>query len=341
MADYGSPIGGLLQGFNQTYWPAMRQNEILALQKAQDQRAQDLIDFQKRKYAEAEEKDKQAAGLYAGMLGIKPTMTEQRSADEVYRDAEASGDFMGVPTTTEKADPRYEQLLAGGSKAAADLVKQQRETQIAALKARTDAWKEAQAQRLADLKDKQIAAMLVNGDKRMAQALALLAAKQQGQREMVDYKEDKKRGEPLSPEAAAKVGMVNQGYTLVDEVRNKIFDENGNLNSGYLAQSHIPWSEAAKTRQQMKASIEAALRIASGAAVPESEVNRYSDMYIPSWYDKPDVARDKLDRLQGFYRDTLKRSKTGGMPLAFDGEQQAAVPGARVRTFNPQTGRLE
>lgn len=332
MAELGSPLGGLLQGFNSTYWPAMRHNEAIALQQAQEKRAQDLIEWQKQKYAEAETKDRQAAGLYAGLLGIRPTKYTPLDG----ADAEAAGDFM-----PEVANPQYEQFLAGGAKAGADMVKQTREGELAALKARTDAWKEAQAQRMADLKDKQIMAMMANGDKRFAQSLALLAAKDQGKRDMVDYKDEKKKQEPLSPEQAAKVGMVNQAYLVVDDVRKNIFDDKGELQSAYLVKSYIPGTEAAGVRQNMVRSIEAALRIASGAAVPETEVNRYASMYIPTPYDNKDVARQKLDALQGFYRDTLSRSKTGGMPLATSGAAPAAMPQARVRTFNPTTGRLE
>jgi hypothetical protein len=162
MADMGNTVGGFLSGFNNTYFTGVRANEAeklrqdeLALRKAQDDRANALQQFQMQKYAEAEAKDRQAAGLYAGMLGIKPTTF--KSLDGA--DAEAAGDFM-----PEVANPQYEQFLAGGAKAGADMVKQTREQQTAELKARTDAWKEAQAQRMADLKDKQIMAMIARGN---------------------------------------------------------------------------------------------------------------------------------------------------------------------------------
>lgn len=339
MANIGGSIGGLLQGFNQTYWPAMRQNEAMALQRAQEERAKAMQDFQMQKFAESEAKDRQAAGLYAGMLGIKPTSTTQRTEDEIYADANAAGDFMGVPTTTEQADPQYEQFLAGGAKAGADMVKMTREQQLAELKARSDAWKEQNAARLADLKDKQIMAAMANGDKRFSQALALLAAKDQSKKEMVDYKDEKKKQEPLSPEQAAKVGMVNTAFYEVEKAEKSMFDDKGQLNSSFIAQSKIPGTEAAGMRQQMRRGIEAALRIASGAAVPESEVDRYEGMYIPSWYDNKDVAKQKIDGLKSFYRDTLSRSKTGGKATFLD--VPAAPTQPRVRTYNPQTGRLE
>lgn len=154
MADFGNTVGGFLSGFNSTYFPAIRQNEVMARQKAQDDRANALQQFQMQKYAEAEAKDRQAAGLYAGLLGIRPTKYTPLDG----ADAEAAGDFM-----PEVANPQYEQFLAGGAKAGADMVKQTRESELAALKARTDAWKEAQAQRMADIKDKQIMAMIARG----------------------------------------------------------------------------------------------------------------------------------------------------------------------------------
>ena len=98
MADYGSPIGGLLQGFNQTYWPAMRQNQALALQQAQEKRAQDQFDFLKQKYQDEQnllnserERKRNVAGLLAERsFGVKPTMYQPLSGDA----AEAAGDFM-------------------------------------------------------------------------------------------------------------------------------------------------------------------------------------------------------------------------------------------------------
>lgn len=339
MADFGNAFGGLLQGFNATYFPGIRANqqdarlaEEVALRKAADERAAQMQQFQMQKYGEAEEKDRQSAGLYAGLLGIKPTTYKPLDG----ADAEAAGDFM-----PQVANQQYAQLVAGGSKAAADLVKQQREEQLAALKARTDAWKETQAQRMADLRDKQIMAQMASGDKKFSQALALLAAKDQAKKDMLDYKEEKKKQEPLAPEQAAKVGMVNQAYMAIDEVKKSVFDDSGELNSSFLVKSYIPGTEAAGVRQNMVRSIEAALRIASGAAVPESEVKRYADMYIPTPYDNKDVAKQKLDSLQGFYRDTLQRSKTGGVSLAPGIANQAAGAAPRVRTYNPQTRRLE
>jgi len=154
MADLGNTVGGFLSGFNSTYFPTIRANEAMALQKAQEARQQALYDLQLRKLNDSEEKDKQAAGLYAEMLGIKPTAYKSLDGAE----AEAAGDFM--PQVT---NPRYEQLLAGGSKAAADLVKQQREQQLALITASKAEETARRNQAMEALKHQQIMAMLAKG----------------------------------------------------------------------------------------------------------------------------------------------------------------------------------
>lgn len=228
MADIGGSLGGLLQGFNQTYWPAMRQNEAMALQKAQEDRAKAMQDFQMQKYAESEAKDRQAAGLYAGMLGIKPTTMTPRTEDEIYADANAAGDFIGVPTTTEQANPQYEQFLAGGAKAGADMVKMTREQQLAELKARQDLWKERVAQQNADNQAKRLDAILAKSQGGGNGIGFGKTAQERITGIIVDVDMADARGLPVDPKMRALADMyrdnptINPGGTLTRGARSSI-----------------------------------------------------------------------------------------------------------------------
>ena len=107
MADYGSPIGGLLQGFNQTYWPAMRQNQALALQQAQEKRAQALQDAQLAEIKRKNDTLDATSGGLLRMLGQEPTYSvpEAMPMDESGKEQFGPSQF-----TKQVANPEYESM---------------------------------------------------------------------------------------------------------------------------------------------------------------------------------------------------------------------------------------
>lgn len=54
----------------------------------------------------------------------------------------------------------------------------------------------------------------------------------------------------------------------------------------------------------MKRTIELLLRARSGAAVPDSEVENYMNLYFPSTFDNAEQARNKLNVLAQYFQDT-------------------------------------
>lgn len=383
MANLSGSIGGLLQGFNQTYWPAMRQNEAMALQRAQEERAKAMQDFQMQKYAESEAKDRQTASLYAGMLGIKPTSTTQRTEDEIYADANAAGDFMGVPTTTEQANPQYEQFLAGGAKAGADMVRMTREQQLAELKARQDAWKERVAQQNADNQSKRLDAILAKAQSAGGGGMNTgKTAQERLTNIIVDVDMADAAGRPVDPKMRALADMyrdnpvINPGGALTRGARSsmqKAQDEAEELkkNMSLAAAMHkdefsttggaisaefenqmgrtfgLPSSQKINDLNTWKALTEQNFQTyrkwATGVAASEKEL-RWLLEGFPNSKDGPDQYRAKMKAVQTKIDGTLAQKakalgQTGGAPVGGGMAPQPTQP--RVRTYNPQTGRLE
>lgn len=58
--------------------------------------------------------------------------------------------------------------------------------------------------------------------------------------------------------------------------------------------------EIGRQRRSVRIGVEAALRLATGAAAPETEVQRYTDMYAPSIKDSYETRKQKMEALDRF-----------------------------------------
>jgi hypothetical protein len=58
-----------------------------------------------------------------------------------------------------------------------------------------------------------------------------------------------------------------------------------------------------RAQREVRMGVEATLRAMTGAAAPESEVNRYAEMFTPGVRDTVESAKQKLDNLTSFMRD--------------------------------------
>jgi hypothetical protein len=125
--------------------------------------------------------------------------------------------------------------------------------------------------------------------------------------------------EGLTPENAGKVAMSQQAVAGVDTVRGIIFDKDGKINRAMVMQMNLPIvsgmpgnSQARIARTAIRNAVEAKLRIETGAAATESEVERTLARFLPTLADTNESAKFKLDELQKFFRNAL--SMTKGLP---------------------------
>lgn len=123
----------------------------------------------------------------------------------------------------------------------------------------------------------------------------------------------------LTPENAGKVAMAQQSVQAIDTAKKIIFDQNGNLNRGIVGAINLPIvaglpmnSNARIARSALRNAIEAKLRLETGAAATESEVDRTLARFMPTPADTNESAKFKLDELQKFFNSSL--SMTKGIP---------------------------
>ena len=107
---------------------------------------------------------------------------------------------------------------------------------------------------------------------------------------------------PLSGTDAQKLASAESALKAVENAKSVIFDNEGNIRTGILAAPGSRFYEAGRKKQYYRRAIRMAteilLRARSGAAVPESEFQRYDKMYVPSIFDAPEVAKMKIIALE-------------------------------------------
>ena len=118
----------------------------------------------------------------------------------------------------------------------------------------------------------------------------------------------------IPKEAAQAIVDARGGIKDIQIASNLIFPK-GVFNKGIVIASNIlPGGGAGPSGsltgdsrtayQAMRRTIELLLRARSGAAVPDSEVSNYMNLYFPSTFDNAEQARNKLNVLAQYFQDT-------------------------------------
>lgn len=149
---------------------------------------------------------------------------------------------------------------------------------------------------------------------------------------MVDINRQKDSEKGLPGETAGKLAMATSAVRDLEQATNLLFPNGTDkpLDAAALTESKIPVigglnPKAERFRSYLKNAIAAKLRVETGAAATQSEVNDIYDRFAPKMVDikNPAVALEKLNRLMANHLETisyidptgkyLKRSKSGGM----------------------------
>ena len=98
----------------------------------------------------------------------------------------------------------------------------------------------------------------------------------------------------------AKVGAMFNTVDNLDKIEKLVFNEDGTMNRGVLASKdlNVPFSKGRELKALVLDTIDPILRTESGAAVPEQEVTRGIQRYVPTSLDTPKTARTKLRLLR-------------------------------------------
>ena len=142
--------------------------------------------------------------------------------------------------------------------------------------------------------------------------------------------------EGLSPENAGKVAMSQQAVEGIGTTRGIVFDKDGKLNRSLVGAMNLPIvaglpgnSQARIARSAIRNAVEAKLRIETGAAATESEVERTLARFLPTIADTDESAKFKLDELDKFFKSSL--SMTKGVPGAKPGRLKFDAQGNEIK----------
>jgi hypothetical protein len=123
----------------------------------------------------------------------------------------------------------------------------------------------------------------------------------------------------LSPPQAAQVAMLQQGMQNIADAEAKIFVKDPQtggilrLNRALLSNVNSPvgslGEDARTVRTALRNAVEARLRLESGAAVPQTEVDRMTDRLMPGPLDTVKSAQYKLSQLRDFFSSSLVLTK--------------------------------
>ncbi|MBM4071727.1 MAG: hypothetical protein FJ271_22795 [Planctomycetes bacterium] len=123
---------------------------------------------------------------------------------------------------------------------------------------------------------------------------------------------------PLTMEDSAKVAGMGEALKTLDDIQRKLFRADGGSNNELLLQGQrmgpvegAPFTAGRQMRQDFQRSIETWLRIQTGAAATETEVQRYMNTYFPSPLDPPEAQRRKIEALRALMTGTMEQFSAG------------------------------
>ena len=111
----------------------------------------------------------------------------------------------------------------------------------------------------------------------------------------------------LPAEVAGRVALAEVSLNDLPKVR-EVFDR---ISPGEAALGQFEAGEIGQAQRSVTAGIEAALRLLTGAAAPDSEVRRYERIFMPRTTDRASTRKQKLDLLENFMRSAVDNATAG------------------------------
>lgn len=106
----------------------------------------------------------------------------------------------------------------------------------------------------------------------------------------------------LPSEVAGRLALMHEAAAGIPQARDILLKGRGDTGTGVsgAAASYTNIGDTGRAQRTIRTAIEGVLRAMTGAAAPHSEVERYESMFMPSPFDSPATAKQKMDQLQGF-----------------------------------------
>jgi len=110
----------------------------------------------------------------------------------------------------------------------------------------------------------------------------------------------KKTVEEIKAAKLAKESLEN-----LDIVKKELFNKDGSIKSGVIPLSReAPFGKSRTFIQALERAIQNSVYLKTGAAAPESEMNRLLDQYMPNIIDNKEQINNKLKSFEGFLRSS-------------------------------------
>ena len=140
----------------------------------------------------------------------------------------------------------------------------------------------------------------------------------------------------MSVELSGKLALMEEAQKAIPGTKKTLLEPWGALGAGQSLAASMPWvgdiaalsGEIGMAKRNVRAGIEAALRVMTGAAAPETEVRRYMDMFMPGITDTKESAAQKLGLLEGFMNNARELVTRGRTATPGPGGAGNAAPGA-------------
>jgi len=152
----------------------------------------------------------------------------------------------------------------------------------------------------------------------------------------------------LSPEKATKLQLLEDALSDLNAAKQLIFQD-GDVDKGdidrfnlFTAKFGVPGTEGRELDGLILNAIEAKLRAESGAAVPETEVERKARTFIPRPGDTSSQIRGKINRMEAFFEGTISKTDPElAERLGIGVETDKPLPaGAVIRVTRDANGNL-
>jgi hypothetical protein len=115
-----------------------------------------------------------------------------------------------------------------------------------------------------------------------------------------------------SAESAGKVALIKQGLSDVESLDKNITNPDGSYNRAKIISMNLPGEIGSRDEySKLYNSINARLRLESGAAVPPAEVKAAFTSFAPRTFDSDKTIRSKLQRQKDFFLSAEKEIGQG------------------------------
>jgi hypothetical protein len=148
----------------------------------------------------------------------------------------------------------------------------------------------------------------------------------------------------MSPEQATRAQQFETITKEIPKIRDMVLDKDGNIISKLdIANSQVgTWgTKGREIKQAVKRTIEQALRIATGAAAPDSEVASYMGMYAPQVGDDKAMIAAKFKALEEFAEGTRNKFNIGRSPQAISQGNGGATPVKSTGKTSPKGKQID